>query len=108
MSNVWTVISTEAEESIANSAFSLVSRTEQFSGKRIYKYTIDEEKGWAQSEFLAMELSGDLLPTNGGVEVWKTDELAFLFTQTRFVSQIQIENEIIAEDGTYCILMHRQ
>lgn len=108
MSNVWTVISTEAEKSIANSAFSLVSRTEQFSGKRIYKYTIDEEKGWAQSEFLAMELSGDLLPTNGGVEVWKTDELALLFTQTRFVSQIQIENEIIAEDGTYCILMHRQ
>lgn len=107
-SNLREVISTDPEGSIANIAFSLVPRTEQFSGKRIYRYVIGEGEGWAQSEFLSLELAGDLLPANGGVEMWKADEQAFLFTQTEFVVQLGVESEIVADDGTYCILMHKQ
>lgn len=107
-SNLREVISTDPEGSIANIAFSLVPRTEQFSGKRIYRYVIGEGEGWAQSEFLSLELAGDLLPANGGVEMWKADEQAFLFTQTEFVVQLGVESEIVADNGTYCILMHKQ
>ena len=107
-SNVKAVINTEPGESIANAVFTMASRTEEFSGKRIYKYVIDSGEGWGQSEFLSMELAGDLLPANGGIEMWKADESAYLITRLESVSQLDVENEIVSEDGTYCIVMHKQ
>lgn len=106
-SNVKAVINTEPGESIANAVFTMASRTEEFSGKRIYKYVIDSGEGWEQSEFLSMELAGDLLPANGGIEMWKADESAYLITRLESVSQLDVENEIVSEDGTYCIVMHK-
>ena len=94
------------EMEITNAVFSMVSRTEQFSGKKIYKYVLGEER-WEQSEFLSMELAGDMFPTNGGIEMWRADETAYLLTRTEYVSQIDIENEIVSEEGTYCIVMHK-
>lgn len=104
--NVKTVINTGPGDGITNAVFSMVSRTEQFSGKKIYKYVLGEER-WEQSEFLSMELAGDMFPTNGGIEMWRADETAYLLTRTEYVSQIDIENEIVSEEGTYCIVMHK-
>ena len=39
--------------------------------------------------------------------MWRADETAYLLTRTEYVSQIDIENEIVSEEGTYCIVMHK-
>lgn len=89
----------------ASVLFSLVSRTDDFVGRRIYKNIIEGDEGWAQSEFLAAELAGDLYPKDGGLETWYTDERAHLFTRMEFLPEIVGDYEIVSEDGTYCILM---
>lgn len=103
-----TVTNLKPERDIIKATFSLISRTEDFSGKKIYKNIAEEDGSWAQSEFLSLELAGDLFPTEGGINAWNSDKTAYLFTQTELLTQIEVGYKIISEDDMFCIVMHSQ
>lgn len=94
------------ERSAADALFSLVSREEEFSGAEIYINVHEGTGDWSQSEFLAAELAGDMVPQNGGMDDWYADRTAYLLTLTEYLPPMEGDYVVVSEDGTYCIVAH--
>ena len=104
--NIRTVWDIDSDGYLTSALFSMVSRTEDFSEKHIYKNTQEGETTWSQSAFLAAELAGDLLPQTGGLEGWYTDEQAYLLTVPDLLPELEANYELVAQEDDYCMIAH--
>lgn len=86
----------------------LVSRTDEYSKKEIFKFEVTDTDEWRQSELLALEMYGDLYGKNGGYSKFLESQEAYLLVKNGMLADSSGNFEIVSKNNDYCIIKHRQ
>ena len=70
---------------LTQESFKLLHRDAQYNNQRVYIYLQEaKDEKVSQDILLALELSGNLRPEDGGLKVWEKDKNLYLIIQKKF------------------------